>query len=231
MKKQKIMETINNLHQTTNGCWYFKDLQYIYMAPRNGKELNLPYVSSDHESVLQELGIPYRKNRYGNLEYWDPDNSGMKDVTLPIYMRFQNKYRYVGKYTGPVLSEDSVAPANKLCTERVVPALLKKLMGQNPVLGFSGDFSLPTPEEYNFYMDKYTDFKLLPVQKFSKEGAGTVPVRATYAVFNANRIELNSAVTMAVPEQKVRLFIGTGGWQTKSWCKKLGLKFIEVTSR
>ena len=241
MKKQTIPVTINNLHQTKNGCWFFKNHEYIFMNPRNAKNIALPYVDSELQPVLEKLGIPFRENRRGKLEYWDPKNTGMKEVCLPVYIKDEPKYRCIGHYTGTVFTSDSAVYANKLRDEVVNPAVrkfcneklaskLKELMSGRKVAGFVGDFRLPFQKEYDIISDDGLRWKILPVEQFSSKskGAGTIPVRSAYAVFDVNQIELNSEVEMQVPEKSAGLFIGTGGWQIKYWCNKLGLKRIKV---
>ena len=49
-----------------------------------------------------------------------------------------------------------------------------------------------------------------------------------YVIFDTNKIERGSCVTMEVPKGKEGIFIGTKGWQVKEWCKMLDVQRINV---
>ena len=241
--KKSIPMNIKNLHQPKNGYWFFKDHKYIYMNPRGTQAVSLPTVDAECAPVLDNLGIPYEKTRTGRLRYWDPENSGMKEMNLPLYIKDDSTYRFTKFHTGMIFTEDSAVAANKLRDEVVNPAVrefnnqklaiqIKELMSGHNVVGFVGDFKLPFQKEYNLVANKNTDdeifLKVLPVEKFGGKDGERVPVKTAYAVFDVNNTQLNSKVKMRVPEKFAKLFVGTGGWQLEYWCDKLGLKSIQV---
>lgn len=87
------------------------------------------------------------------------------------------------------------------------------------------------PDEDYIFDGKH--LKILPVlllRKGKKEGE-TIKCRSGfYAVFDVNKCDLNSEITLKVPADRIRMFIGTKGWLTKMWCKKLGVKKINVVA-
>lgn len=49
-----------------------------------------------------------------------------------------------------------------------------------------------------------------------------------FAAFDVDNIELNSVVEIKVPKGRVSMFVGKDAWQLRQWCKKLGIKRINV---
>lgn len=49
-----------------------------------------------------------------------------------------------------------------------------------------------------------------------------------YIAIDVDKVELNSSLELKVPKYKKGFFIGTGAWQVAYWCKKLGLRHIDV---
>lgn len=67
--------------------------------------------------------------------------------------------------------------------------------------------------------------KVLPVKAI--DGKKTKRTKF-YIAIDVDKVELNSSLELKVPKYKKGLFIGTGAWQVAYWCKKLGLRHIDV---
>lgn len=103
-----------------------------------------------------------------------------------------------------------------------------KLNGMTAV-GFWGERHRVDAEDFIF---DGQHIKVLPVKVLCndrKEEGKTVKRRTGfYVAFDVDKIELNSIVELKVPKDKKGMFVGTGAWQVAHWCRKLGLKKINV---
>lgn len=95
-------------------CFLYQDRTYKYLE--NGKVMGtLPTVELEYKEILDELNIPYELDATGtNYEIWDPECYEERTETLPMYISSKNNYRMVKKYTGTVVSSESVKAANSL---------------------------------------------------------------------------------------------------------------------
>lgn len=226
-------------------CWIWKNRHYIYTNPKNSlqEEACLPTVRKEYESVLKELGIPYRVtlNEFEKevYEYWNPSTFEEKAIKLPVYTKMGEKYRHVSYHTEKKATSFTVEEAKKLMgtVEEAIAQLEEKWKKEEFFRGVKAH--LGEKQAVAFYDESYDEsmemdyvcgedrIRAIPVVILQRRGG----VRNTnwYACFNVNQIELNSVVTLEkVPKGKAGMFAGTGAWQVKEWCQKLGLKFIKI---
>lgn len=235
---------MKNIPMTVNSktllpdCWLYQNKHFLL----HSLDVRLPSLPSSYESVLKDLKIPYRLTFDELLEYWDPSNYKEEDLTLPLYASLPDgTYRFAKNYTGKIPTKNSIIAAKKLIpkVDKAVQDLDLKILAREQTLLLkdwlhgrkAAGFSSYRPKYYeeNFITDE--DYlKILPVNKLVKNGSYDYCKSATgcYVVFDVNKIELNSELDLQVPKGKEGLFIGKNGWQLKEWCKKLGLKRINV---
>lgn len=111
---------MNTIPMTTStlssvpACFLFQDRTYKYVE--NGKVTGtLPKVELEYKEILDELNIPYELDAAGtSYEIWVPECFEERTETLPMYIGSKNNYRMVKKYTGTVVSTESVKAANSL---------------------------------------------------------------------------------------------------------------------
>lgn len=155
-----------------------------------------------------------------------------------------SKYKYVEKYhteKKPTLATVETAAKLKWLVEAEIEKFEKRKKKEEffrrvkECLGEKHQAVAFYDESYYLYDSEFeTDYvcgedriKAIPVIIPRMRGGETYT--NWYACFNANKIELNSVVKLEkVPKGKAGMFIGTGAWQTKEWCRNLGIKFIQV---
>lgn len=116
-----IVATVTSRNNLSS-CWLYEDKQYQVEGDIKSKLRmwfrKLPCVETEHEGILQELGISYRKvtTRYSEyLEYWDKDFYETEEICLPLYAKVVNKYKYTGKnHTENILTLDTAERASEL---------------------------------------------------------------------------------------------------------------------
>lgn len=229
-------------------CWIWSNRQYIH-SDVTRRMMGLPTVKKEYEEVLKELGIPYRMalDEFENevCEYWSPDVYGEEEVRLPVYAKMVNNYRYVGKYhveKKPTLETVKSASELRWQVEGEIEKFEKKkkreeffqrvkeCLGERQAVAFYDESYAFYDIANGFQMDYVCGedrIKAIPV--IIPRLRGGENYTNWYACFNANKIELNSVVRLEkVPKGKAGMFIGTKAWQTKEWCRNLGIKFIQV---
>lgn len=223
-------------------CWIWENRQYIHSDFTKRLMLKLPTVRKEYEGILKELDIPYRTalDQFENevCEYWYSAVYEEEEITLPVYTKMGNNYRYVGKHAKKELTLETVKSARKL--EETVEAEIEKFekkkkseeffqrvkecLGERQAVAFYDESDFESQMDYVCGEDR---IKAIPV--VIPRLRGGKKYTNWYACFNANKIELNSVVKLEkVPKGKAGMFIGTKAWQTKEWCRKLGVKFIQV---
>lgn len=228
--------------------WIWRNRQYVYhhpnMTPTSLRKSSLPMVSKEHETVLRELDIPYKIIDWFENEmcqYWDSAVCEEEEIRLPVYTKIGNDYRFVQFHTGKRATPFMVEQANGLENQvrRAIEKfeekkrkeeffkLVKESLGERQAILFYDEANdVPIEMDYVCGEDR---FKAIPVTIpaiFRKGWSGNT---YWYACFNVNKIELNSVVKLEkVPKGKAGMVIGFNGWQTKEWCRKLGVKFIKV---
>ena len=223
-------------------CWLYKDGQFIYVEG-NLRPRTLPTIDIANENELKELNIPYRviKDKYENdvCEYWNPECYKEVALTLPIYVKLPSgDFRYAEKNHTDILPdketveaawafkekvEDSVyeLEEKKIIKRELYPKIKKALDGRKAC----GYYQLKIIQEDIIVDDDH--FKMIPVE-LPRGGISLDEYTGWYAVFDVNKIELDSVLTLEVPKGKEGLFVGRNGWQAKAWCKQLGVKRINV---
>lgn len=230
-------------------CWIWKNRHYILKTsktPTQIRESSLPRVRKEYEPILKELGIPYRVtlDEFENevFEYWNPAAYEEETVRLPVYTKMGKNYKYVGKYhTEKKATLFAVKNAEEL--ERQVGKaieefeekkrkeeffkLVKESLGERQAILFYDETNdVPIEMDYVCGEDRFKAMPIIIPAIFRKGWSGHT---YWYACFNVNKIELNSVVKLEkVPKGKAGMVIGFNGWQTKEWCRKLGVKFIQV---
>ena len=224
-------------------CWLHRDGQIIYVAG-NWRCKTLPTIGISDEDVLKELNIPYRviKDEYGNdiCEYWDPECYKEVMLTLPLYIKLPSGgYRYANKnHTGVVLDEETVNAARRLydmiqedickrIEEEILYGRLKDELDGRKAVGCRGYGGIGNEKDLVLNDDHFKMIRVLIPRETWWSGKYT---EATdyYVVFDVNKIELGSEVTVSVPKGKEGLFVGRNGWQVKEWSKKLGLSRVNI---
>lgn len=224
-------------------CWIYKAGRYTLKPSEEHYVRRLPRLSREGETILKELHIPYRivsEGDYGyeECEYWSPEIYEEEKLTLPVYCKLPyGVYRNVQKkYTGGIPTAYTVRKAQELAKkvesimherelrridEETCRYLKEALRGRQAI----GIFTWRCEKEKDFIFDG-NHIKVIPVYVISRNGS---KIMTDYlAVFDVNAIELDSIVTMEVPKGQVGLFIGKNHWQENEWCKRFGLKKIDV---
>lgn len=232
-------------------CWLYKDRQYWYMEKgRVGDKL--PTTSIGNKGFLEKNGIPFHELSGTTLEYWSPDFYEEVSLTLPLYIPYENGYRYIKEYTGNVITSDTQDEAfsfsekveqeikeeqersKKEEQERSTALELLKALNGRPAVGISDELlSYPGISPYNGgpALDlayNGNTIKVLKVYLLSRNWCSYKIPTVYYAVFDMNQLPSNGILELPVPERDEAMFIGRDGWQVKEWCKTLGLKKIIV---
>jgi hypothetical protein len=232
---------MKNLCKNTlpDNCWIFEKRQYRY----HGKNfLQLPYVNSEYECILKDLGIPYRKlsKWYSNeftevCEYWSTEMFEETERTLPLLAKMPDgSYIYCEKnYTGKVPTEETVNAA--LETEQFIRIELekykKKLLlkkhynfAKQQLADNIATVCISTDTPYtNFYDIKMNNehFKILRVY-------GKFYFTDWVAILDMNKICSGGLINLHVPKDIAGLVIGKSGTNIQSWAREIGVKKIQV---
>ena len=236
-------------------CWLYEDKQYQIEGEIKYKlqmELrNLPCVGTEHEGILQENGISYRKvtTQYSEyLEYWDKDFYETEEICLPLYVKVVNEYKYTGKnYTGNILTLDTAKRASEL--EEIVQQKIneqesKRLekMRQDKWYEYA-----EKALEANIYTVTWANGKDFPYQAASitnenlelrkadnrfkvlvTRDSRDRKVSSCYGIFDMRKIAYGGYLTLLVPKDMAGYIVGKGGCNKKRWEKELGVKKISV---
>lgn len=225
---KSIPMNVNSLKDLPE-CWLYANQRYVHYPV--SRDFNLPFMPLESEELLQELNIQYQKvpDLSGKeiLEVMDKDIFKEYDLTLPVYIKIGNSFKYAKKYTGKVPTSDSLQAARKVIKKigmlknerKTVNFLRKKISGSKAIIILNS--SLITYKEDLVWNNDH--FKVLPVINSSDSSPSPFSV-----VFDVNNIELNDSITITVSKRLKGLVVGKGGSQVKRWCKKLGLKRISV---
>lgn len=227
-------------------CWIFENRHYRYYSKRH-LHYSLPTVSLEYEATLKENGTPYRI-KDDCCEYWNPEHFEEKSVTAPLYVKFNDVYRYTKSYTGTVPTTESIEAANQ--TKEVVDYTIKHMKLYQKIK------SILPEGEYAKAFDSYAEddlelsetteltfngesFLILPIKRFVPlhnnvwylDGKNApMGFIKTYIGWNIiidmNTIKRFSTLEITVPKGKKGLFIGESGWQVKEISKQLKYRRI-----
>ncbi len=228
-------------------CWILVNRRYWYHPEASWEEyFSLPTVTKEYEFILKQLNLPHRDSQnyfnLGKVEFWNPEIFEEEKKNLPLYAEVgKNKYRYLKNHSGDIVTAKTIKAARKI-DNMVRDAILK--------------YELEKDKEKRFYrlknmlkgkkvvtsnvlnIKKEVDFiygnehiKVLPVMtKVYDDILGYEEDVYTYlnVVLDVNKIELDSVLDIKVSPGYRGKYIGKNGWQVKAWCKKLGLRRINV---
>lgn len=83
-------------------CWIIENGEYIHLKD-SVREKRLPRLGKSYENILRDMDIPYRviemEDESELLEYYSKNCYDERDLTLPLYEKLGEKYRYVGEHT------------------------------------------------------------------------------------------------------------------------------------
>lgn len=248
-----ILATVTSRYNLPS-CWLYEDRQYQIEGEikykLQMKLRNLPWVETEHEGILQEQGISYRKvtTQYSEyLEYWDKDFYETEDICLPLYAKVVNVYKYTGKnHTGNILTLDTVKRACEL--EMVVMNKISEQKAEREAKMLHDAWYAYAEKalEANIYTVTWANEKDFPYQAASmtnenlelKKADNHFKVLVTrdsrdrkvscYGIFDMEKIAHGGYLTLFVPKNMVGYVIGKGGCNKKRWEKELGVKKITV---
>lgn len=105
-------------------CWLYQDRSYKYVKSGRIVTRSLPKVGIEYESLLDDLNIPYRLDATGtSYEIWDPACFEERNETFPMYIGTAGNYRMIKKYTGKLVSSDTVTAAKAIFDKVVKPKI------------------------------------------------------------------------------------------------------------
>lgn len=235
-------------------CWLYEDKQYQVEGDIKSKLRmwfrELPCIETEHEGILQELGISYKKvvTKYtAYLEYWDKDFYETEEICLPLYAKVINEYKYTGKnYTGNILTLDTAERASEL--EMVVRNKIAEQKAEREAKMLhdawyeyaeealeSDIYKIVEPTGTNFpyrIAARTTDnldfkkadnrFKVLVTRDSRNRKV------SCYGIFDMGKIAHGGYLTLFVPGDIAGYIVGKGGCNKKRWEKELGVKKISV---
>lgn len=233
-------------------CWLYQDKQYHYM--RRGKVGdNLPITNIENQWILDEMKIPHAQISNKYVEFWSSDVYEEAEVTLPLYIPYEDHYRLMGSYSDMVITKETQEKAyqlqrdvlKRLAKERKKQERAKELemlisaLDGRPAVGLERY----TASEEEWSRDGVT-IKLIPVYKIRYpreliDGFIEVPeitwrhllIETDYTlVLDMNKLPKDDVLGLKVPAGKEGLFIGKDGWQVKDWCTRFNLRQINVTA-
>lgn len=224
-------------------CWVREGIK-IYS---HGFNRRLPILAEEHEFILKENGIPYKKAKKAGefletqyLMYWYPECYDEEEIHLPLYTYVSTDvlpYRYMGYYTIKVPTKETCKKAWEMfdvvekkehefhLMQEIADfaGFCKKKMNGAAAIGMGISNSI-----LSHFGDKL-DFKFegdyFRYIKFRKS-----KYTSLIAVFNLSKIEPNSILNMKVPEGKEGDFIGTDRHRVKEWSNMLGVRRINIVS-
>ena len=236
-------------------CWLYEDKQYqvegVIKSKLRMEVRKLPCVETEHEGILQELGISYKKVTTQHsecLEYWDKDSYETEEICLPLYVKvLDNEYKYFGKsYTGSILTEATAKRASEL--EEIVKNKIaeQKAEREAKMLHDAWYEYAEKALETNIYIVTRGNGKDFPHQAASKTNENLELRKADnrfkvlvtrdsrnrkvscYGIFDMGKIAHGGYLTLFVPVDIAGYIIGRGGYNIESWKKELGVKKISV---
>lgn len=230
--------------------WIFENKHYRYYGEKH-LPFSLPTISLEYEAALKENGTPYRI-KGDCCEYWSPEHFEEEKVIAPLYARIGNVYRYTKSYTGIVPTEETIKSAEQ--TKEVVDYTIKKMKLYQTVKSIlpEGEFAkafyayekdgLELSEATNLDFNGES-FLILPIKRLAPlhnnvwyiDGENApMAFMKTYTGWNiiidVNLIKGKSYLELKVPNGKLGLFIGKGGWQVREISADLNytkISFIE----
>lgn len=253
------MNTISsNVTSRSNlpSCWLYENKTYQIKGEIQYKLRmdfrKLPYVKTEHEDILQKLGITYKKvtlpySKEEVLMYWDKDFYETEEICLPLYAKVVDEYKYTGKnYTGNILTIDTAERASELkkvvnnkITEQKAEREAK--MMQNAWYEYAEEtlesniYKVVEPEGSNF---PYQVARITTENLDLKKATNRFKVLVTrdsknrkvscYGIFDMGKIAHGGYLTLFVPENIAGYIIGKNGCNKKRWEKELGVKKISV---
>lgn len=221
-------------------CWLYRNRKYHL---RGEFIPGFPSFRKEDCDVLEENGIPFREVDAELVEIWKPDVYEEKAITLPAYVKVFDSYRYLGNHTEmiPTLktAEEAFEYARKKVDSLIEEKRLKELLAGKPLVVISsyhpaakatkvkGVIVRPVMFRKQFMRSPDYFFDLFDCMGEAHEE--TCFFASDYCVvFDTNKIEKGSCLTLEVPKGKEGIFIGTKGWQVKEWCRLFGMWRINV---
>lgn len=219
-------------------CWVRKGNDYV-LTRSGGYEMKryLPCLSIQYEEVLKSLEIPYEiiqlpdRKDSGKMNrvcrYWNPDLYEEEEITLPVYRLVQRtKDIYIKtnqSYTAKVMTRRTINLAMKL-KDTVSQAV--ELYKANQKIIRTGEF-----------LKKQLEGKIAAVIKGGNLAEGTIAgikilagchadgnLNGYYAIFDMEKLQDISEITLYVPKEEVPKVIGKGGRNTGYWAYMIGKK-------
>lgn len=213
-------------------CWIYENKQYIHVIAGEKKSSGLPYVdyTDSAKEILDELGIATRRvTMYDNLEileYWDYDNYEENSITLPLYVKTADSYKYVKSYTGKEPTKESIEAAGKISA---YVNLVVSINDIEKIREFDKEKVMLIYKKYEkdtniIFKDKR--YKVIPIYSLSPNGLKHLATPYLSLILNVNRIDLNETVKIKVPDEIAGLVIGKKGWQIKEISSKCGFNLF-----
>lgn len=223
-------------------CWVFENKEYTLEEKSFARRI-LPCVEVEHEDILKECNIAYRRIKESDayLEYWDKDDYEEETITLPLYVKIIGEYKYTGKaYTGKKVTISTAQKAWELSdfvrhkikekAEKMrkeewfehAKAIFKESEDAYKIVSAIFDVEHQIEEDLEL-KDEESYFKLLTIKNAKGE-----KVSEYYGLFDMKKIHYGSSLQISVPTQIVCSVIGRQGCNIKRWADELGVKRINV---
>lgn len=97
-------------------CWIFENRNYRYVENGRKSSLTLPTIEKEYLPVLDKMNVPYREVD-GKYEYWKKGCFEEKEVSLPLYRIVNGKYKFTKRYTGTVVTSETMEAAQSICKD------------------------------------------------------------------------------------------------------------------
>lgn len=234
MKMKKIPKETKHITELPI-CWIKKGEQYRLHTQTKGNNLPIIRISPKIERTLQKFEAGYRKVKMAQgdmYEFWDENFFETEQLTLPTYTFLFGEYKLIGNNTFENPTRETLEKAFEL--ESRIKEYLKS--EENTIQVYEGEMEeiLATildgrPSGYIFsesfeedaeYETENEHFFVFVLKTYTGELTGHV------LLFNLKKI--NSKVNVEVPKEYVAYICGRQGCNLKKWCKKMGIKKINL---
>lgn len=216
-------------------CWIKKGEQHRLHTQSKGNNLPIIRISSKIERTLQKFEAGYRKVRMAQgdmYEFWNEKFYETEQLTLPTYIFLFGEYKLIGNNTFENPTRETLEKAFELESqikeylkseestvqlyEGEIEEILEELLDGRPsTYIFSKSF-----EEDAEYETENEHFFVFVLKTYTGEVTGHV------LIFDLKKI--NSKVNVEVPKEYVAYICGRQGCNLKKWCKKMGIKKINL---
>ena len=216
-------------------CWIKKEEQFRLHTQSKGNNLPVIEITEENRDILKKFGAAYRKVRLAKgyeYEYWNESFYETEELTLPTYTFVCNEYHYIGQNTFSNPTRETIDEAQKIeekiknyfleqqeqpqAYEGEIEDILKQILDNKPSK-YIVTYDFDEDEEYETADDHFFVFV---IKTLKGELTGHV------LIFNRNMFSYK--VKIELPKKYAKYICGKEACNLKRFCKKMGIKKIEV---